>query len=590
MKKIVSILLVLTMVFSLCAVSFAAEQTPYGAAAYEYVKYLDQNLRERIAGTEQEEKTAEFIKGELESFGYDNVTIEEFSYRRGSTTTYSQNVVVTKPGRSDKQIIMGAHYDSVRTAGVDDNGSGVSVTLETAMRMYGVDTPYTIVFVFFGAEETGLRGSKAYAGAMTEEDIANTICMINLDSILAGTYRYLYSGDATTDAEGNTIVEKAWPFHQAMEIAEALELDMHSNDTPLNYDYPSPSTGTWSDHQSFRNLGLPYLYAEAANWELPDYPNRPQWGSSGAYETESGEVMHVRGRDDLTFIENEWGDRAKNTLTAYATLMPQLLQRLDPNGLLADKNELMQAINEAEALNIEHYSDASAAALTEELAEANAVLADDTLYTADQETVDNAVAALNEVVNALESVVVMAETETFDTAETDTAAIDISYVGDIAISSVRLTIDSEIEFADIYAADGYEMEYNPADGYAIIYAGDGSEIDGTLCTLVYDLNVTPWYAEGEYAIDIEIIDATDMNEDQLRLAGVDGALVIDNTYPTGDVTIDGSITNADVIALARYLVNLVEFNEVQLIAADVDGDGEIDNADLIRLARSIVKA
>ena len=53
---------------------------------------------------------------------------------------------------------------------------------------------------------------------------------------------------------------------------------------------------------------------------------------------------------------------------------------------------------------------------------------------------------------------------------------------------------------------------------------------------------------------------------------------------------DGIVSNADVIAIARYLVNLVEFNAEQLIIADVDVDGEVDNADLIKVARSLVAA
>lgn len=595
-NRLLSLLLAMVMLFSLCAASLAAEPvsietktqtSPYGSYAYEFVQYLDKNLRERIAGTEQEKKTAELIQSELESFGYD-VEIQPFSYTRRGVTTNSQNVVAVKPGRSDKQIIMGAHYDSVRTAGVDDNGSGVSVTLETAMRMYGVDTPYTIVFIFFGAEETGLRGSGAYANAMTEEEIANTICMINLDSICAGTYRYLYSGDAVTDDEGNTVVEKIWPFEQAKAIADLRGLDMRDNDTPLNYDYPSPSTGTWSDHQSFRNLGLPYLYCEAANWELPDYPNRPQYGSSGAYETESGEVMHVRGRDDLTFIETEWGDRAKNTLTAYSTLLPELLRRLDPAGLLADKAALEAAVAEAEAIDTSYYTAESAEELNAAIESAKTVLENDTLYTADQETVDNAVLALEEVVENLDSITVLVETETFDTAATKTAEIDITYVGDVDITSVRFTVDSEMPISDIVVTEGYAMENN--NGFVVIWNPNGGLIDGVLCKLVYDLNVTPWYADGEYAIDMEVVDSSDAEANDYLIKAQDGAIVIDNTYPVGDIDFSGDLTTSDVVALARYLVNLVQFNEEQLILADYDVDGEIDNSDLIKLVRELVNA
>lgn len=343
MKRVLSILLCLIMVMALIPFSASADWTGgnYGEKAYEYVKYLDENLIQRTAGTEQETLTAAFIYDELVSFGYEP-TYQPFSYVRRNTTYNSQNVVAVKPGNSEKTIIVGAHYDCANTHGVDDNGSGVSVTLETAKRMYNVQTPYTIIFVFFGAEEVGLQGSAAYANSMSEEDIANTICMINLDSILAGTYRYVYSGTVEKDAEGNVVVDEdgnpvvglSWPFYQAMQVSEEFGLDMHSNDTELNFDYPAPSTGTWSDHQSFRNKNIPYLYFEAANWELPDYPDYPEYGSSGAYETEIGEVMHVASRDNLEFIENEWGTRAKDTLTAYSILLPQLLLRMDPDGLL----------------------------------------------------------------------------------------------------------------------------------------------------------------------------------------------------------------------------------------------------------------
>ena len=61
------------------------------------------------------------------------------------------NIEVIKEGQSKKTIIVGAHYDSAGTHGVDDNGSGVVVALESALRMIDVETPYTIKYVFFGA-------------------------------------------------------------------------------------------------------------------------------------------------------------------------------------------------------------------------------------------------------------------------------------------------------------------------------------------------------------------------------------------------------------------------------------------------------
>ena len=332
-------LVMLCTVFSCGITAVAADDsTAYGADAYSYVQYLDANLRARRAGTEQEQKAAAYLTGELESFGYE-VAQQPFSYTSRGATVNSQNVIVTKPGRSEKQIIVGAHYDSVNTAGVDDNGSGTSVTLETAKRMFSVSTPYTIKFIFFGAEEAGLRGSKAYADSMSAEEIANTVLMINLDSILAGTYRYVYGGIVN---EQTGEVDQAWGVYQTKALADELGLGIRLNDTELNA-LQTPTTGDWSDHASFKNIGLPYVYFEAANWELPDDPDHPEWGSTGAYETESGEVMHVPGRDDLTFIENEWGATHSKRLILCERVGPCPLEAaffMRTSGVLPTQNNI----------------------------------------------------------------------------------------------------------------------------------------------------------------------------------------------------------------------------------------------------------
>lgn len=66
----------------------------------------------------------------------------------GEKSNSSQNILITKKGESEKTIIVGAHYDSAGTHGVDDNGSGVSVALENALRMVNTPTYYTIQYVF----------------------------------------------------------------------------------------------------------------------------------------------------------------------------------------------------------------------------------------------------------------------------------------------------------------------------------------------------------------------------------------------------------------------------------------------------------
>ncbi|WP_018590585.1 hypothetical protein [Terrisporobacter glycolicus] len=73
-KKFLAIIMAVAMIFSVFAytpVSFAKENTGYGDYAYSVLQHLNQNLTKRIAGTDKEQETAKYLKGQLESFGYE---------------------------------------------------------------------------------------------------------------------------------------------------------------------------------------------------------------------------------------------------------------------------------------------------------------------------------------------------------------------------------------------------------------------------------------------------------------------------------------------------------------------------------------
>lgn len=210
-KKSAIFLLVLVMVLSLFSpialadnmtkeVIESIESAAYGKKAIEHTIYLSTGLSgPRKAGTEYEIEAANYIKGEFERIGY-GVKMQDFSFERKGETYNSQNVIAIKEGKSHEQIIVGAHYDQVDTEGskgAHDNASGIAAVLETAERLKDVDTNYTIVFIAFGAEEAGLKGSSYYVNSMTEEEIEKTVAMVNLDSIIAGDYIYMLMQVAT---------------------------------------------------------------------------------------------------------------------------------------------------------------------------------------------------------------------------------------------------------------------------------------------------------------------------------------------------------------------------------------------------------
>ena len=95
----------------------------------------------------------------------------------------SRNVVAEIPGTKypEEIISMGAHFDSVPfSTGVYDNGAGSVILLE-ALRHFKANPPArTMKFMWYGSEEVGLEGSKAYVRDH-EEELKKHLFMVNVD-------------------------------------------------------------------------------------------------------------------------------------------------------------------------------------------------------------------------------------------------------------------------------------------------------------------------------------------------------------------------------------------------------------------------
>ena len=98
-------------------------------------------------------------------------------------TLISHNVITEIRGtRFPEEIIsFGAHYDSVPfSTGVYDNGAGTVINMEL-LRYFAEHPPIrTLKFCWYGSEEIGLEGSKAYVKSHCDE-IDRHIFMINVD-------------------------------------------------------------------------------------------------------------------------------------------------------------------------------------------------------------------------------------------------------------------------------------------------------------------------------------------------------------------------------------------------------------------------
>jgi hypothetical protein len=61
-----------------------------------------------------------------------------------------------------------------------------------------------------------------------------------------------------------------------------------------------------------------------------------------------------------------------------------------------------------------------------------------------------------------------------------------------------------------------------------------------------------------------------------------------SSYQKGDVNRDGSVSNSDLILVARHVVNLITLTGEQFTLGDMNDDNQITNTDIITVARKIV--
>ena len=149
--------------------------------AMAHIRFLA-GLKGRSAGTTGESEGFRYVENALRVIGLE-VRMESFTFFEDADKIVSANLVATaRDGKRDREVILSAHVDSAGTPGAQDNASGVAVLLELARTLPKLDLPFRLRFVFFGAEELGLLGSRAYV-RQHREDLRNCLFMFNMDSI-----------------------------------------------------------------------------------------------------------------------------------------------------------------------------------------------------------------------------------------------------------------------------------------------------------------------------------------------------------------------------------------------------------------------
>ena len=167
--------------------SFAQRQEDMRQA----VEYLaSQELGGRFPGSKGDTLASTFIVEKLRQLKLKPVVkakkekafFQDFTYGKTEKKVTTHNIIAVIPGKDKRlkheYIVVGSHYDHLGMGGqgsgsrrpdtlgvhpgADDNASGDAVVLELAKYFKKARSPRSLVFMFFGAEEQGLVGSKQF--------------------------------------------------------------------------------------------------------------------------------------------------------------------------------------------------------------------------------------------------------------------------------------------------------------------------------------------------------------------------------------------------------------------------------------------
>ncbi|KPK95904.1 hypothetical protein AMJ80_03025 [bacterium SM23_31] len=166
----------------------------------------------------------------FKEFGYDPLT---HAYSDEGENIYA---VLESTVPSDEYVVLGAHYDTVQECpGANDNATGVVIVMTIAKTLRQLENrSKNFIFVLFDQEERGMRGSRAFAQKLKDEN-KNVHSVHTIDQM-------------GWDEDGDRAFELEIPYEGAVELYEEAvrlqgkTLKIHTTNE------------RGSDHSSFRRL------------------------------------------------------------------------------------------------------------------------------------------------------------------------------------------------------------------------------------------------------------------------------------------------------------------------------------------------
>lgn len=174
------------------------------------------------------------------------------------------NLTGVLPGRSDREIVLSAHYDTVpESPGAGDDASGCGVAIAAAADLARTPLDHTVRVVLFDAEETGLRGSRAWVAALPPARRERILANLNVEMVGWPGSRGPTLHVFPVEHRGERTMAPGWLVHALLRSGDAVgwDYEMTDNRIPLlpQLVLRTARVRLGADANSFQEQGIPAL-------------------------------------------------------------------------------------------------------------------------------------------------------------------------------------------------------------------------------------------------------------------------------------------------------------------------------------------
>jgi Zn-dependent M28 family amino/carboxypeptidase len=215
-------------------------------------------------------------------------------------------IAQTSGGDPDHVVMLAAHLDSVVDGpGINDNGSGVAVTLAAAQWLAGRATDAAVRIAFWAGEEVGLYGSRHYVQGLSPEERDAIVAYLDFDMVGSPNFVRFVLADPPMDpsvGEGNAAIRKLFTDYFQ---AEGLAVE-------------PADTGGGGDHGPFAAAGIPIggLFAGSIILKTQE--------QADVYGGEAGELMDACYHQACDTIRNVSRVALRQTYRAIVHVVTEL--------------------------------------------------------------------------------------------------------------------------------------------------------------------------------------------------------------------------------------------------------------------------